>query len=375
LISPGATLGVLGSGQLGRMFIFAANRLGYRVAVLAERPDDPAAQVAQEVHLVGDAPIEAASELAKRCAAVTLEFENIDLDVARAVARHAPLHPGASVLQIAQDRGEERRFLDSIGAPTANHRVVTTAEEATAAHSALGDNILLKTCRSGYDGRGQARIDASGDAGAEFRSLGGVPCLAEALVPFDREISVILARSESGATAVYPPFHNVHRHHILDVTEWPAPGLPEGVAARAEELARTIANGLGMVGVLCVEMFLETDGSLLVNEIAPRPHNSGHVTIEAAWTDQFEQQVRAVAGLPLGASQPRQPGAMANLLGDVFERGTPSWANALACPTAYLHLYGKQTPRPGRKMGHLTVLDADPKTAAATATRLREELR
>lgn len=375
MILPGATLGVLGSGQLGRMFIVAANRLGYRVAVFADREDDPAAQVAQEVHLAGDAPEEAAAELAKRCAAVTLEFENIDLGVARAVARHAPLHPGASVLQVAQDRGEERRFLDSIGAPTANHRVVTTAEEATAAHEVLGSEILLKTCRSGYDGRGQARIGAGADAGAAFEGLGGVRCLAEALVPFEREISVILARSESGETAVYPPFHNVHRHHILDVTEWPAPDLPEGTAERAEELARSIANGLGMVGVLCVEMFLEADGTLLVNEIAPRPHNSGHVTIEGAWTSQFEQQVRAVAGLPLGSTQPRQPGAMANLLGDVFERGTPNWATALACPSAYLHLYGKQGPRPGRKMGHLTVLDADPKRAAAEATRLRDGLR
>jgi len=374
VILPGATLGVLGSGQLGRMFVIAACRLGYRTAVLADHPDDPAAQVANEVFLAADQPVAAAAELARACEAVTLEFENIDLAVAEAVAQHVPLHPGPRVLHIAQDRGEERIFLDSIGAPTARHRILESEADAVAAHAELGSDLIFKTCRSGYDGRGQARLHAGSDAAEAFRSLGGARCLAEAVVPFERELSVILARRESGETAVYPPFHNVHRRHILDVTEWPAPDLPAGAAERAEELARSIAEGLGMVGVLCVEMFLEADGNLLVNELAPRPHNSGHVTIEAAWTDQFEQQVRAVAGLPLGATGPRQPGAMVNLLGDVFEQGTPDWARALAHPQAKLHLYGKREPRPGRKMGHLTVLDTDPKRAASAALVLREQL-
>jgi 5-(carboxyamino)imidazole ribonucleotide synthase len=374
LILPGATLGMLGSGQLGRMFAIAAARLGYRTVVLAETPDDPAAQIAHQTFLTGDDPVQAAAEFARHCAVITLEFENIDPEVAAAAAAHAPLHPGVPVLRIAQDRGEERDFLDSIGAPTARHRIVSTPAEADAAHAALGPDLIFKTCRSGYDGKGQARLTAATDAAQVFESLGGARCLAEAVVPFERELSVILARSTSGETAVYAPFHNVHRNHILDVTEWPAPDLPDGVARRAEELARAIATGLDMVGVLCVEMFLESDGTLLINELAPRPHNSGHVTIEAAWTDQFEQQVRAVTGLPLGSTEPRQSGAMVNLLGDVYSGGTPDWARAVACPTARLHLYGKRDARPGRKMGHLTVLDADARVAAATARQLREQL-
>ncbi len=374
MILPGATLGMLGSGQLGRMFALAAARLGYRTAVLAQSADDPAAQIAHQTFLTGDDPVQAAQEFAQHCAVVTLEFENIDPAIADAVASVCPLHPGASVLRIAQDRGEERRFLDAIGAPTARHRVITTAQEAAAAHAELGPGLIFKTCRSGYDGRGQVRLGPDSDAREAFGKLGSLPCLAEAVVPFERELSVILARTESGEVAVYPPFHNVHRNHILDVTEWPAPDLPDGVGARAEDLARSIADGLGMVGMLCVEMFLEPDGTLLVNELAPRPHNSGHVTIEAAWTDQFEQQVRAVTGLPLGSTRPRQPGAMVNLLGDVFVDGTPDWAQVVACPTAKLHLYGKLEARPGRKMGHLTVLDDDPREAANRARQLRERL-
>jgi 5-(carboxyamino)imidazole ribonucleotide synthase len=374
-ISPGSTLGVLGAGQLGRMFALAAARLGYRVAVLAAAPTDPAAQVAAEVFLTGDDPASAAARMARSCAAITLEFESVPAALARAAAERAPVRPAPQILEIAQDRQLEKDFLRAAGVPVAPYLAVDSPQGAETAVVELGLPLVFKTATTGYDGHGQARVAAIAGAGPAFASLGGGRCVAEAFVDFAFEISVIVARGIDGQTAVYPPFRNDHRDHVLEVTSWPAPGLEPGLAAAAEALAVRIAQGLELVGLICVEMFVSRTGELIVNEIAPRPHNSGHVTIEAAQTDQFEQQVRAVCGLPLGSPAPRSAGAMINLLGEVFTAGEPDWAQVLAEPGVHLHLYGKSGPRPGRKMGHITALDPEPQRAAARLRAIHARLR
>lgn len=353
-VLPGGTLGVLGGGQLGRMFASEAKRMGYRVAVLAPGRDSPTAQLADQVF---DAPyddLDAVRRFAEASDAVTFEFENVPTAAAEAAMHAAPVRPAGHVLHTTQNRLRERELLDRLALPSARHAAVRTDDDLEEAVRTVGFPAVLKSASSGYDGKGQRKIDDGAKAPALWEELGRQPCLYEAFVPFVAELSVVGARGLDGDMALYEPSRNDHVHHILDVSVAPG-GFPPDVVERAKALAGAVFEGLELVGVACVEMFLLEDGSLLVNEIAPRPHNSGHLTIEACATSQFEAQVRTVAGLPLGAPEQVCGGAaMANLLGDLWSSGTPDWAAALRTPGVRLHLYGKSEARPGRKMGHLT---------------------
>ena len=367
-ILPGATLGVLGGGQLGRMFASAAKRMGYRVAVLAPGDDNPTAQFADRVFDAAYDDLDAVEAFARASAAVTFEFENVPTAAAEAAARHAPVRPAGLVLHTTQNRLRERELLDRLDLPSARHAAVHDAADLEEAVRTVGVPAVLKSASSGYDGKGQRKVEDAGSATTLWDELGRRPCLYEAFVPFTDELSVVGARGLDGAMALYEPSRNDHVRHILDVSVAPG-GFPPDVVRRARALAGAVFEGLELVGVACVEMFLLEDGSLLVNEIAPRPHNSGHLTIEACETSQFEAQVRAVAGLPLGAPDRISGGAaMANLLGDLWSDGTPDWAAALKHPGVRLHLYGKDEARPGRKMGHLT---ATADTAEEAERRVR----
>jgi 5-(carboxyamino)imidazole ribonucleotide synthase len=363
MILPGGTLGVLGGGQLGRMFTAEARRMGYRVVVVEPTPDAPAAQLADR-HLVRpwNDP-EALDEVATCCDAVTTEFENVPADVLRALAAHLPVHPSGDAVAVTQDRVSEKAFLNRAGIATAGWAPMTEAGEGDAAWAAIGGGpAILKTTRMGYDGKGQARLGMANELAAAFASLGGVPCILERQVALAKEISVLVARDQEGACVTWPVGENVHRHGILHSTVVPA-SVSDEIAGEARAAATRIATSLGYVGVLAVEFFVTTDGQLLANELAPRPHNSGHWTLDAAATSQFEQQVRVLAGLPLGDTALLSPAAMVNLLGDLWDGGEPRWERALAVPGIRLHLYGKHEPRPGRKMGHLTATAADAATA------------
>ena len=371
---PGATLGVLGGGQLGRMFAAAAVRMGYRVHVFA--PDASAAPAAAHAARTVEAAWEdegALTTFATGVDAVTIEFENIPAAALEALARHVPVRPGPRVLHVAQNRGREKAFLASLGLPLAPWAPVATAAEAAEARARLDGPALLKTAGFGYDGKGQAALNAADEVEGAWARIGGGPAVMEGRVELAAELSVVVARDGAGRTACFEAARNRHVGGILDVSVAPG-GLPGAVTAEAREAAETVAEALGLVGVACVEFFLGQDGRLRVNEIAPRPHNSGHLTIEAAATSQFEQQVRTTAGLPLGDPSPRAPAAMANLLGDLWADGPPDWPAALTHPGVSLHLYGKTEARPGRKMGHLTVLAGDPETAERRALAARAAL-
>ena len=356
MILPGATLGMLGGGQLGRMFTLKARAMGYRVVVLDPDPYSPAGLAANE-HLCSPYTDAGALErLTHSCAAVSTEFENVPAEVLEKLAERVPVRPSAAAVAIAQDRITEKSFLRDHGFATADFRAVASAEGAAKALAEVGAPALLKTSRLGYDGKGQAKVTTAAEAKGAFAKFGGVPCILEKLVPLDLEISVVLARGLDGATAAFPPGENVHRNGILHTTTVPARITP-ALAKKAQKVAGAIAEKLGYVGVLGVELFV-SKGKLLVNELAPRPHNSGHWTQDAAVTDQFEQQVRAMCALPLGATELLTPVAMVNLLGDLWAHGDPDWAEVLAMPGVVLHLYGKAEPRPGRKMGHLNCYGA-----------------
>jgi 5-(carboxyamino)imidazole ribonucleotide synthase len=366
-ILPGRTLGVLGGGQLGRMFALAARRLGYRVAVFVPEDDSPTGQVADRCVRAEYGDLAAVERFAREVDVVTFEFENVPAATAEAAARHAPVRPAGAVLHAAQDRAREKRALERLGLATAPWAALATAAELAAAGARVGFPAILKSSSSGYDGKGQVRVERAADLAAAWRAIGEVPAVLEGLVRFQAELS-------DGRVALYEPTQNEHADHILDVSVCPAP-LPASVAEQARELARAVLEGLDVVGVLCVELFLDADGTLRVNEIAPRPHNSGHLTLDAHVCCQFEQQVRAVCGLPLGSSERRVPAAaMANLLGDLWQGGEPDWAAALADPALRLHLYGKTRPARGRKMGHLTVAAADAGTARVRVLAAREAL-
>ncbi|HEV7518698.1 MAG TPA: 5-(carboxyamino)imidazole ribonucleotide synthase [Thermoanaerobaculia bacterium] len=361
-ILPGATVGVLGSGQLGRMFAIAARRMGYRVHTLSPEYDTPTGQVADREVQAGYDDLDAVREFARGVAVVTFEFENVSAAAAEAAAAEAPVRPAGSVLHTCQHRLREKRFLAGAGFPLAPWAIVRSAAELAAALETVGLPAVLKTAGWGYDGKGQAKIANAAEAAAAWKALGTDEAVVEAWIDFEREVSVVAARGLDGAYADYGPIENRHQNHILDLSIAPA-GLPPEVARAAGEIARGLLEALSVVGVLCVELFLTRDGRLLVNELAPRPHNSGHLTFDAAVTSQFEQQLRAICGLPLGATDLLRPAAMANLLGDLWQGGEPDWAAACRAPAVKLHLYGKATPRPGRKMGHLTALAATPAAA------------
>lgn len=369
---PGATLGILGGGQLGRMFTIAARTMGYKVMVLDPDAASPAGQMA-DVHLQADyADHDALKQLGETCAAVTTEFENVPAASLIELANHCRVSPGADAVAIVQDRSHEKSWLAHNGFATAPFALVYSEGDLDAALADIGTPALLKVSRFGYDGKGQARINTPEDARAAFRGFGGQPCVLEGFVRLEREVSVVLARSDAGECVLFPVAENRHDNGILDVSIVPA-RVPDTLAQQAREMARDIAAKLGYVGVMAVEFFV-ADGRLMVNEIAPRPHNSGHYTLDACVTDQFEQQVRVLAGLPLGDPRLLSPVAMVNILGDRWQDGGPHWDTLLAHPNIKLHLYGKQTARPGRKMGHFNVLDADTDAALALAEQMRDAL-
>ncbi|MGH9162444.1 MAG: 5-(carboxyamino)imidazole ribonucleotide synthase, partial [Vicinamibacteraceae bacterium] len=318
--------------------------------------------------------LDAVRRFASGVQVVTFEFENVPASTVEAVAEHVPVRPAWTVLHTTKNRAREKTYLDKAGLPIGPFAVVASAEEARAAVARIGTPAILKTARFGYDGKGQVRIDAPAHVDAAWTALGGQEAVLEAFIDFERELSVVAARGIDGAFAHYGVAENTHVNHILDVTMAPA-DVPPAVAAHAEQMARTIVDSLELVGVLCVEMFLTKDGKLLVNELAPRPHNSGHFTFDASLTSQFEQQLRAVCGLPLGATRQLAPAAMANLLGDLWAAGEPNWAAAAAFPDVKIHVYGKDRPASGRKMGHLTALADTPREAARRVRAAREALR
>ena len=371
-ILPGATLGILGGGQLGRMFTLAARTMGYRIMVLDPDAASPAGQMA-DVHVQADyADLAALKKMGAACAAITTEFENVPAASLIELARHCRVAPGAEAVAIAQDRSHEKNWLAGNGFATAPFALIGNEADLDAALAQTGTPALLKVSRFGYDGKGQARVGTLGEARAAFREFGGQACVLEGFVKLERELSVVLARSDAGECALFPVAENHHENGILDISIVPA-RVPDTLAQQACTMARAVADRLGYVGVMAVEFFV-ADGELLINEVAPRPHNSGHYTLDACVTDQFEQQVRVLCGLPLGDPRLLSPVAMLNILGDRWQNGGPHWNALLAHPNIKLHLYGKQAARPGRKMGHCNVLDADPDAALRLAEQIRNAL-
>ncbi|MDE1967661.1 MAG: 5-(carboxyamino)imidazole ribonucleotide synthase [Alphaproteobacteria bacterium] len=351
MILPGATIGIIGGGQLGRMTALAAARLGYRSHIFSPDADSPAKQVTPYATTAAYDDHAALKRFASAIDIATYEFENVPLDTAKALGALKPLRPGAGALEIAQDRLKEKYFLRGVGVGTTAFRPVESAEQLARALAEIGPRGVLKTVRLGYDGKGQVMLGPETDAAAAWNKLGASVAVLEGFVDFACELSSIVARGEKGEIAAYPVVENRHVNHILDTTVAPAE-IPVAVAAEAERIACHVAERLDLVGLLAVEMFLTKSGELLVNELAPRPHNSGHWTIDACMTSQFEQLVRAICGLPLGSTERHSNAVMKNLIGDQVE----TWRDVLTDPAAHLHLYGKGKPSPGRKMGHVTRL-------------------
>jgi 5-(carboxyamino)imidazole ribonucleotide synthase len=370
---PGSTVGVLGSGQLGRMFAIAARRMGYRVHTFSPDEDTPTGQVADVEVTASYDDLDAVSAFASRVSVVTFEFENVPAPTAEAAARCAPVRPSGSILHTTQQRIREKSFLSQAGLPVTPYREVRSLDGLHRALADLGYPSVLKTAAFGYDGKGQFRINSPDQAPEAWAAIGKQEAVLEAFIEFEREISVVAARGAAGGFVHFGAIENQHSRHILDVSIAPA-RVASRVAEEAVELARCVLEKLDVVGVLCVEFFVTHNESLLINELAPRPHNSGHLTVDACVTSQFEQQLRAVCGLPLGSTRMHRPAAMANLLGDLWLNGEPDWAAALAFPDVKLHLYGKLDARPGRKMGHLTALNRDPEEAYRTVVAARDAL-
>jgi 5-(carboxyamino)imidazole ribonucleotide synthase len=383
-IGPGATVGMIGGGQLGRMFTAAAHRLGYRVAVWSDAADAPALAAA-DLALVAPYDDEAALDtFTGAVAAATVEFENLPSRLLERVGARVPLRPSAAVVATVQHRGREKAALAALGVPLAPWRALGPAGGPAAAAETLGAAVaalprgvpgrplaVLKTAGFGYDGKGQVLLGAGAPwPAAALDLLGREACVVESFVDLAAELSVVVARGDDGLCRAFPVAENHHAHHVLDLTLLPA-RIDADLAGRATALAERVVAGLGVVGLACVELFLTRAGELWVNEVAPRPHNSGHVTLEACRVDQFEQQLRAVCGLPLGDPSLVRPGAMANLLGEVWQAGEPDWSAAMAVAGVRLHLYGKREARPGRKMGHLSAVGEDAAAAARLVVRAR----
>jgi 5-(carboxyamino)imidazole ribonucleotide synthase len=362
MILPPATLGMLGGGQLGRFFVIAAHEMGYKVVVLDPDPHSPAGRIADQ-HLVADyADNDALNRMAEACAAVTTEFENVPADTLAYLSKFVPVRPHAEAVAICQNRSREKGFLKRHGFPHAPYADIKSEADVTLANAGLFPGIL-KVARFGYDGKGQVRVTSREEALVAFQQMKGEPCVLEAMLPLDYEISVVLARDENGKVKCFPTAENSHRHGILDVSI--APARASGcMTGNAEEVAEGIAQKLGYIGTMAVEFFV-VRGQLYVNEMAPRPHNSGHYTLDACITHQFEQQVRALCGLPLGDARAHSAAVMVNLLGDLWfnqdahHSHEPDWAQLLTIPNLKLHLYGKHHARQGRKMGHFTVIGSD----------------
>lgn len=376
--SARTTLGVLGGGQLGRMFVHAAQALGYATAVLDPDPASPAGLVSH-LHLKADYLDAAAlTQLAQTCAAVTTEFENVPAEALATLARSLPVAPAAAAVAVCQDRAKEKAHFVGCGVPCAPHALIETPAQL----ADVADDLLpgiLKTARLGYDGKGQVRVRTRDELAAAWEQLKRVPCVLEKMLPLDFEVSVLVARGRDGTAVTFPVQLNLHRDGILAVTTVPAPGVDAARQQQAAEAAKRIAASLDYVGVLCVEFFVLQDGSLVANEMAPRPHNSGHYSIDACDLSQFDCQVRAMAGLPLPQPRLHSPAVMLNLLGDLWfdaagHEREPDWPAVLALPGAHLHLYGKTEARRARKMGHLTLTAATPEAARAVALQAAQLL-
>lgn len=376
-IYPPATLGMLGGGQLGRFFVIAAHEMGYRVVVLDPDPHSPAGRIADE-HIAADYADSAALErLAGQCAAVTTEFENVPADTLAFLSKYVTVRPNAEAVRTCQNRSAEKAFLKKHGFPHAPHADIRSADDLRSANAGLFPGIL-KVARFGYDGKGQARVNSRAEAIAAWNGFRNEPCVLEQQLKLDYEVSVVLARDAAGQAKCFPTAENSHRKGILDVSIVPA-RTSGCLASNAEEIAEGIAQKMGYIGTLAVEFFV-VRGQLYVNEMAPRPHNSGHYTLDACVTNQFEQQVRALCGLPLGDVRAHSAAVMVNLLGDIWYRDDPhharepDWAKLFAVPDLKLHLYGKHHPRPGRKMGHFTVTGADADAVRKSALAARHAI-
>ena len=374
VILPGSTIGVLGSGQLGRMLALAARKMGYRVHTFSPSEDTPTGQVADKEIRADYADLDAIRAFAAGVHVVTFEFENVSTEAADAAAEIVPVRPSGSALHITQQRAREKAFLALHGFPVTPCAAVHTLDDLAEALGHVGTPAIVKTAAFGYDGKGQHRIQSIEDAERVWGWIGHQDAVVERVVDFSHELSVVAARGLDGAFAHFGAIENTHRNHILDLSVSPA-RIPAPVAEEAVRITRAIMDQLEYVGVLCVEYFLTRDSQLLVNEIAPRPHNSGHLTFDACLTSQFEQQVRSVCGLPLGSTAQLRPAAMVNLLGDLWLGGEPDWSSALAIPDVKLHLYGKPDPRIGRKMGHITALADTVDEAVEKAVTARDLLR
>jgi 5-(carboxyamino)imidazole ribonucleotide synthase len=372
-ILPGSKIGVLGSGQLGRMFAIAARRMGYMVHTFSPDSDSPTGQISDVEISSSYDDLNALREFASNVDVVTFEFENIPSASVELVSQYVPVRPSGQVLHITQNRVREKTFISKAGFPVTPFRHVHSLEDLVKALNELGYPAILKTAGFGYDGKGQRSISSVEEAEKAFLSIGGQEAILEAFVDFECELSVVAARGLDGRIINYGVVENTHRNHILDYSVAPA-NIPPHVAKAATEIAESVLEQLDVIGVLCVEFFLKKDGSLYINELAPRPHNSGHFTFDACITSQFEQQLRTVCGLPLGAPDILRPAAMANILGDLWQAGEPKWEAVCSIPNVKLHLYGKRTPSPGRKMGHLTALASTAHEALNTVRLAREML-
>lgn len=373
MILPGKTLGMLGGGQLGRFFTVAARSLGYRVVVLDPDTGSPAGRMADEHLHAAYTDAWALEQMASGCAVLSTEFENIPAESLRRLAKHRPVHPDADALKQTQNRIHEKQMLKAAGLMTVPYAEIQGLDDLPSALSSVQLPAILKRAELGYDGKGQVTVATQEAAQEAFEYLGKVPCVLEQRVDLACEISVILARSASRQSCCFPIAENRHRNGILHMSMVPA-NVNADIRAQAETAATAIAAHLDYVGLLAVEFFVTRDGQLLVNEVAPRPHNSGHFTLDACITSQFEQQVRAICDLPLGATDLMRPAVMVNLLGDLWAKGMPDWSLLLANPQVKLHLYGKEEARPGRKMGHFTVLADDVATALQQAEQLYQQL-
>lgn len=373
IIDPNSTIGVFGSGQLGRMFAIEARKMGYRVHTFSPESDTPTGQVADVETVAGYNDLYEVRTFAQSVDVVTFEFENVPSECVQAAAEFVDVFPRGEILHTTQNRLREKTFLSTNGFPVTPFRHIKTIEDLRTAVDELGMPCVLKTAGFGYDGKGQSKIRSGEDIEMAFAALKGNESVLEAFVDFEKEVSVVCARDQSGNFAHFGVIENEHSNHILDVSFAPAIVSPV-VFTQAIEIARSVADTLDYVGTLCVEFFLTKDERLLINELAPRPHNSGHLTFDACLTSQFEQQLRAVCGLPLGSTGFHRPAAMANLLGDVWDDGEPNWSNALANPNVKIHLYGKAEPRPGRKMGHITALADSADEAASIVIAARAGL-
>jgi 5-(carboxyamino)imidazole ribonucleotide synthase len=370
---PGSTIGVMGGGQLGRMFAIAARRMGYRVHSFSPDEDTPAGQLADLEMAARYDDAEKVREFAGGIDVLTFEFENVPTQTVEWAAEYCAVRPSANVLHICQHRVREKQFLAGAGLPLPRFAPVNSAAELAEALKHVGVPAVLKTAAFGYDGKGQRKIELREDPAKVWEAFGGGHAVLEEFVSFEKEVSVIVARGIDGQMAAYPVCENLHRNHILDVTVVPAAIDPE-VDVQARVLAGQVAEKLDLVGILAVEMFLLKEGQLLINELAPRPHNSGHFSFDASVTSQFEQQLRAVCGLPLGSTESLRPAAMVNLLGDLWAKGEPNWVAAAAIPHVKIHLYGKAEPRPGRKMGHLVAFGKTGEEAMQRAVEARAAL-